>query len=41
VARVVTTAQIVAIGEHVAGNSYSLEWGRTAGSFKTGATLTI
>jgi hypothetical protein len=35
------TAQIVAVGEHVSGSSYSLEWGRTAGSFKKGATLTI
>jgi hypothetical protein len=35
------TAQIVAVGEHVTGNSYSLEWGRKTGSFKTGATLTI
>jgi hypothetical protein len=35
------TAQIVAVGEHVTGNSYSLEWGRTSGTFKTKATLTI
>jgi hypothetical protein len=35
------TAQIVAIGEHVTGNSYSLEWGRTTGSFKANSTLTI
>lgn len=36
-----TTAQIVAVGEHKTGNSYALEWGRTTGSFKAGATLTI
>jgi hypothetical protein len=29
------------VGEHVTGNSYSLEWGRTSGTFKTKATLTI
>ena len=34
-----TTAQIVAIGEHVNGSSYRLEWGRTAPPFKPGSTL--
>ena len=36
-----TTAQMVAIGEHVTGNTYSLEWGRKVAPFKAGATLAI
>ena len=35
------TAQIVAVGEHRTSTSYDIEWGRSSGSFKAGATITL